>query len=108
VSPEERTQDDVVLDRALARLPKPVPAGRLHEKILTDFSRQTGRNLGAWTRRWLDGIWPGVPLWQPIVALALSLAIGIGIGVFTPFDFLTPDESAMSLDAPSFILFRDG
>ncbi len=101
---------DTMLDRALDAVPTvPVPA-HLEARILADFDRQAGRNPGAWLRRRLDSIWPGVPLWQPAAALALSLVIGLGLGVFGPFDFVGHDESAgaLSLDAPSFLLMRDG
>jgi hypothetical protein len=103
-------ETDTMIDRALAGLPRAELRPELQARILADFTRQSGRNPGAWLRRQLDSIWPGVPLWQPVAALIVSLAIGLGIGVFTPVEFAAVEENAgaVSLDAPSFVLLKDG
>jgi hypothetical protein len=107
VSDEKQTEE--LIDRALATLPPPAISPELRVRILEDFTRQSGRNPGAWLRRQLDSIWPGVPLWQPAAALAVSLAIGFGIGVFVPLSS-GDDEvtSTLSLDAPAFTSLREG
>ncbi|HEV2651829.1 MAG TPA: hypothetical protein VGU69_11260 [Rhizomicrobium sp.] len=101
-------ETDDLIDRALAALPPPAISPALRTRVLDDFTRESGRNPGAWLRRQLDSIWPGVPLWQPVAALAVSLAIGLGIGVFAPLPGEDDGASALSLDAPAFISVREG
>lgn len=84
----ERMKDDTQdLDRLFALVPAPAVPPALERRILADFERLAARGtFAAALRRLGETIWPGVPVWQPVCALALSLMIGLGVAAFAPLE----------------------
>lgn len=104
---DDRDFVDQLVQQSRALDAKPVPPG-LERRIMAGFdavvappprltpSRLT-RVCSTQVHRILDAVWPGVPLWQPVAALAFSLICGLTVGGLLPSIGLTVATSDTSL-----------
>jgi hypothetical protein len=96
-------------DRALRRMPREVPSPGFQKALLAAYDAWNAkREEGVWAqlragaRQFADAVWPGVPLWAPVSALAFALLVGAGLGAALP-SILMEDEpvAAFSLEQPA-------
>lgn len=99
---DDRDFVDLLVQQSRALDAKPVPPA-LERRIMAGFdavvaphhnkSRPSRFRLtlgnsalghSSSAQRILDAVWPGVPLWQPVAALAFSLICGLTVGGLLP------------------------
>jgi hypothetical protein len=94
--------------RALERMGREVSPPGFQETLLAAYdgwnaSRQEGplAQLRAGMLRLADLVWPGLPLWGPVSALAIALLVGAGLGAALPSILLEDQQPGFSLDQPA-------
>jgi hypothetical protein len=102
----ETSDDAQWTGRALARLPAVRPSHGFEAGLLAAYDGWNEKRAAGWTaglagavRSLCHFIWPGVPAWAPVGALAASLLLGLALGVVLP----AMDDEGMavfSLDQP--------
>jgi len=104
--------DGAFASMCLKALPTTPASPALEARLMADFDRlalaQGGRLSSA--LHWAERMWPGVPLWQPLSALALSLLIGLAAGTLVPATNQSPstDQSFAVADTSSVMdLYKD-
>lgn len=86
----DETDDRAFVSKALAALPAATVPDALRSRILDDFDRVAARRRRFSARFLAERAWPGVPAWQPAVALAASLIVGLALGALVPSATVSP------------------
>lgn len=102
------SSDRDFLDHALQRMPREEASPRFQAALLSAYDARDARRhegvraqLAASVRQFADALWPGLPLWAPLSALAFALVLGAGLGAVLPGIVADDQQTAFSLEQPA-------